>query len=174
MVEELERTYLAKELPNDLNEFPSKEMVDLYIPVSSAHPVLRVRKNGENYEVTKKQPIVSGDASRQSEETIQLSEKEYDALVSIPGKRIAKTRYLYQSQGATFEIDIFRDVLVGLVLVDVEFSSKEVMDKFLAPDFCLIEVTQEKFVAGGELAGKKYLDIEADLQRLGYQRLSDY
>lgn len=160
MVEELERTYLAKEIPVDLRQFPSKEMADLYIPVSFAHPVLRIRKNGEKYEITKKQPIVQGDASRQSEETIPLSEEEYIALISIPGKQVLKTRYFYTLEGIAFEVDIFRGFLAGLILIDVEFPSKEAMTNFSAPGFCLVEVTQEKFVAGGELAGKKYADIE--------------
>ncbi len=39
------------------------------------------------------------------------------------------------------------------------------------PDFCLVEVTQEDFVAGGMLCGKSYEDIKADLDRYGYTKL---
>lgn len=38
------------------------------------------------------------------------------------------------------------------------------------PDFCLADVTQEKFTAGGILAGKKYSDIEAELEKYGYKK----
>ena len=40
------------------------------------------------------------------------------------------------------------------------------------PDFCLADVTQEVFIAGGMLCGKCYKDIEDDLARIGYKKLS--
>ena len=36
--------------------------------------------------------------------------------------------------------------------------SIEEKDAFVAPDFCLVEVTQELFIAGGMLCGKRYAD----------------
>ena len=51
---ELERTFLAKYLPIDLNKFPSKQMQDSYIPKHARHPVLRIRKNGEKIHDYKK------------------------------------------------------------------------------------------------------------------------
>lgn len=45
------------------------------------------------------------------------------------------------------------------------------MGSFQMPDFCLCEVTQEEFIAGGMLCGKRYTDIEADLERFGYKRI---
>ncbi len=47
-MEELERTYLAKELPPDLEKSKSKDMVDIYIPVSANHPHLRIRHRGRH------------------------------------------------------------------------------------------------------------------------------
>ena len=47
----------------------------------------------------------------------------------------------------------------------------EEMEEFTLPDFCLAEVTQEEFIAGGMLSGKKYSDIEADLSRYDYVKL---
>jgi len=39
------------------------------------------------------------------------------------------------------------------------------------PDFCLADVTQEEFLAGGFLAGKKYLDIQSFLDKHGYKKV---
>jgi hypothetical protein len=39
------------------------------------------------------------------------------------------------------------------------------------PDFCLTDVTQELFVAGGVVCGKKYADLESDLQKFNYQKI---
>ena len=171
-MEELERTFLAKELPEGLLTAPSKELLDIYVPSTSEHPNLRIRKLGEKYEITKKYPVVEGDSSRQLEMTVPLTAEEFAELGTIKGKQVLKTRYYYKRDGVDYEIDVFRGDLEGLVLVDVEFLSVEAKDVFLAPEFCLVDVTQEKFVAGGMLCGKTYDDIAEKLGTFGYNKLS--
>ena len=90
-MEEIELTYLPKNLPEMIFQAPSKKMVDIYIPASSEHPFLRIRKSGGKSEITKKQPIKEGDSSHQLETTIPLSEEEYSDLEKISGKRVSKT-----------------------------------------------------------------------------------
>ncbi len=170
-MEELERTYLAKKVSVEMLAAPSKEILDIYLPSTTEHPVLRLRKSGSSFEMTKKQPVVEGDASRQIETTIPLTEAEFAELNSLQGKRVHKIRYYYLHEGIQYEIDVFQDALQGLVLVDVEFSSIAEKDAFIAPDFCLVEVTQEKFIAGGILCGKSYGDIEKQLQQFSYQKI---
>ncbi len=168
---ELEKTYLAKELPSGLENCEHKEIIDIYLPKESKHPVLRLRKNGDKYEITKKKPVEEGDSSKQLEQTIILDKNEFEALQKIPGKRVAKERYLYPYKDVVAEIDVFKEDLQGLVVVDVEFDKEDKKDNFQMPEFCLLDVTQEKFLAGGMLCGKKYQDIEADLEKLGYSKL---
>lgn len=84
---------------------------------------------------------------------------------------MAKTRYYYERDGISYEIDVFKEDLSGLVLVDVEFPSVEDKASFKMPDFCLAEVTQEDFIAGGMLCGKKYQDIKEKLDNFGYKKL---
>ncbi len=170
-MKEIERTYLAKSIPEQLRACLSKEVVDIYFPESSAHPKIRLRKSGERYELTKKQPIRQGDASRQEEQTITLTEQEFNEFSKLPGKRVSKTRYLYDHQGRTAEVDMFKEKLAGLVLVDFEFETIEEKDAFAMPDFCLADVTDEEFIAGGMLCGKGYEDIEKDLKRFAYSKL---
>ena len=169
MMIELERTYLAKELP-DLNNCKFKEIIDVYHPKSKPHPSLRIRKNGNKCEITKKEPI-NNDASHQEEQTIIITEEEFNELTKLEGKKVHKIRYYYDYNGKTAEIDVFQGPLKGLVLVDFEFESSEEKDSFEIPDFCLAEVTQEIFAAGGWLAGKSYEDIESDLKRFNYKKL---
>ena len=170
-MEELERTYLLKEWPSEFAKARSKEMLDIYIPATSEHAVLRIRKSGDKYEITKKQPIEGNDSSRQLETTIPLAEDEYGELSLLQGKRVQKTRFYYEEGGVNYEIDVFRGGLSGLVLVDVEFNSVKRKDTFVMPPWCLAEVTQEKFTAGGVLSGKKYGDIENELNRFGYRKI---
>lgn len=168
---ELERTYLAKFIPNGLADCDRSEMLDVYLPLSSSHPHLRLRKRGNILEMTKKTLINPGDASSQFEQTIILAQDEFDALIKVDGKRVKKNRYYLKRDGYVMEIDIFQDALSGLVLVDIEFNSIKEKDEFQMPDFCLIEVTQEEFLAGGMLCGKSYRDIEMGLIKLGYNKL---
>jgi CYTH domain-containing protein len=169
---EYELTYLPKYLPEDLKNCRYKEIIDIYIPASERHPNLRLRKNGDKFEMTKKILVNESDSSEQIEQTIVLSEDEFSALAAVPGKRVHKNRYYYDYHGRTAEIDIFLDDLAGLVVVDFEFASSEEKNNFVIPDFCLADITQEEFVAGGMLCGKKYEDIEDELKRFGYERLT--
>lgn len=160
---EYEKTYLAKGLPEDLDDHESYVMVDVYFPKDSKHPVLRLRRKGNSYELTKKEPV-GDDKSHQEEHTIPLTKEEFDALAQVDGKRLEKRRYLYDDM----EIDVFEGDLKGLVLVDKEFGSMEELNDFTMPDFCLADVSQEEFIAGGMLCGKRYEDIAGDLERFGY------
>lgn len=170
-MEELERTYLAKYIPEGLEKCAAKRIVDRYIPLESQHPVLRLRKSGEKMELTKKQPAKEGDASCQIEETIPLNKEEYAALFRLPAKAVVKTRYIYPCGEVVAEVDVFEEDLSGLVLVDVEFENVTAKENFKMPEFCLAEVTQDKSTAGGMLAGKKYADIQAYLNRAGYKKI---
>jgi len=67
---------------------------------------------------------------------------------------------------------VFEDGLGGLVVVDFEFESENEKESFEMPDFCLAEVTQETFIAGGVLAGKDYSDIKGELDRFDYISLT--
>jgi adenylate cyclase len=168
---ELERTYLAKFLPEGLKDFPSKEIKDIYIPETEEHPILRIRKRGDKYEITKKQPVNGNDSSEQYEHTISLTKEEFLTLEQVKGKIVRKIRYYYNYKGIQAEVDVFQDDLFGLVLVDFEF--KEIADKntFEMPDFCLVDVTQDKCFAGGMICGKKYSDIQSHLDELGYNKI---
>jgi adenylate cyclase len=167
-MDEFELTYLPKHLPAGLKDAPSKKMLDIYLPTTSAHPSLRVRKQGDTMEITKKQPVRDNDASHQRETTIPLTEAEYADLSKLQGRRIEKTRYYYTESAVSYEVDVFEGELEGLILIDVEFSSKEDKNQFTPPEWFLADVTCEKFIAGGMLCGKRYDEIQGDLLKVGY------
>jgi len=166
---ELERTFLAKHLPENLISAKKKEILDIYIPASAIHPNLRIRKNGDTYEMTKKKPINKDDPSQLRESTIRLNEHEFNDLSLIPGKKVRKIRHFYPHNNHTAQFDIFCDELNGLVLIDFEFDSINEKDRFNMPDFCLVDITKEDFIAGGMLSGKSYQDIEKNLQKFNYK-----
>lgn len=169
---EIEKTYLAKEIPSDLENCIFKEIIDVYIPKYIDHPNIRLRKNGDKFELTKKELVNDGDASHQTEQTIVLRESEFNTFnKQLEGKRVRKIRYNYNYNNRIAEFDVFQDELSGLVLIDFEFETLEEKDNFKMPDFCLADVTHEIFTAGGMICGKTYEDIKNDLKRFGYNKL---
>ena len=168
---ELEKTYLAKLLPEYLKKCKYNEIIDIYIPTYAVHPTLRIRKSGDKYEITKKEPV-EDDPSHQNEETTTLTVDEFEELSkNLVGKRIDKIRYYYPFQGKTAEIDVFQGKLIGLVVVDFEFETVEEKNSFEMPEFCLVDVTSEEFIAGGMICGKSYEDIEEELNNLKYKKI---
>lgn len=168
---ELELTYLAKSLPTRLKELKSKKIIDLYVDNGTDHSDLRIRKNGDRFELTRKTPVNDSDASKQTEVTIPINKTEFESFMPVKARKVEKTRYYFEHDDRTAEIDVFEGKLKGLVVVDFEFNSEEEKDIFEMPDFCLEDVTQETFIAGGVLAGKTYSDIEEELNRFNYTSL---
>ncbi len=166
---ELETTYLAKYLPEWWNQWSHKEIIDAYLPTSTAAGSFRLRKNGEHCEMTKKVPI-DWDVSQQQEYTIPLSREEFKLLVTnLPTKQVHKVRYYYNYEWRAAEIDVFQWELKGLVVVDFEFDTVEEKDNFMMPEFCLVDITPELFIAWSQLCGKNYQDIEQHLTNFNYQ-----
>ncbi|GEM_PF-398705 len=143
-----------------------------FIPGHMRHPIIRIRKKGDIYMMTKKEPE-NGDSSTQKEYTIPLTEGEFRALKEIDGKNLVKVRYYKKYKDRTAEIDVFKGDLEGLVLVDFEFESQNEKESFNPPDFCLADVTQEEFIAGGMLCGKSYEDIENELDEWNYKPIKN-
>ena len=167
---ELERTFLVKDLPKEIEGADYVEIVDTYIPDGPEHSHLRLRKKGNKYSITKKD-LVDDDASEMMEYTIELTAEEYEALCSCSKKRVVKKRYFAKIDGHDAEVDVFGEDLAGLVLVDFEFASVDEKNAFVMPEGMLADVTPEEFIAGGMLAGKKYEDIEGELEKYGYKRV---
>lgn len=169
---ELELTYLAAVIPEAINDVQPIAMEDTYFPEDpEVHAHLRLRAKNERYEITKKTMVDDGDASAHVETTIPLETSEYLALASASMRKISKDRYRVNIDGYPAEVDVFKGVLRGLVLIDFEFQSYEEKANFTPPDVCLTDVTQEEFLAGGVLSGKSYEDIQPYLVRLGYSAL---
>lgn len=171
METELELTYLAKRLPEGMEDVTPQRIVDIYVPDVPWHSHLRLRQKDDKYYITKKMPVNEGDSSVQTENTILLTKEEFEALAKCSKKTVVKDRYKINVGGRLAEIDVFREKLEGLVLMDFEFETEEEKDSFIMPEEALADVTQEEFVAGGMLAGKSYEDLAKDLARFGYQKI---
>lgn len=168
---EIEVTYLAARIPDGLSSCAHKELEDIYFPAAAEHAKMRIRRSGKTYELTKKTPLDQHDAGQQKEENIALTAAEFAALAKGDGRRLVKMRYYLPYNGRVAEVDFFRGDLVGLVVVEFEFESSEAKAKFAMPDFCLTDITQDAYFAGGLLAGKTYAEIAPELARFHYRPL---
>ena len=116
---EIERKYLIKELPKNLENFPHRHLEQGYLCTS---PVVRVRKDDDRYELTYK-----GKGMMVREEyNLVLTKDAYEHLKKkADGRIISKKRYLIPYQSYTIELDIFENDLAPLVLAEVEFETEE-------------------------------------------------
>ena len=157
---EKESTFLLNTIPADLSDWKKEYTKDTYLPPDAGHPMIRLRKRGEKLFMTKKYPKVAGDFSIMIEETINLLDYEYAFLEkNLIGNVLEKTRYSKKYEGCTIEIDEYLGDLAPLKIMDIEWDS-EVIDLDLSHFDIKKEITQQNSLAAGNLAGKKYTEIE--------------
>lgn len=168
---EIEKTYLAKYLPDNLYNCKYVDIEDIYIPKSARHAYLRIRKTSvPSYTITKKEKIDKRSASSHIEHSIEITEEEYNSFKALEGSVVKKRRYFYPYKEHVAEFDIYFSELEGLVLVDFEFMNKGEYMLFEMPDFCLADVTEEEFFAGGVICRSSYASLEKVLIKYNYQR----
>lgn len=156
---EIEKTFLIKDIPKNLDGLKSFQIQQGYI--SPTPSPLRIRQKGDKFELTKKIPLKDNDYSQAEEITIYLTEYEFKKLWPLVENGLEKTRYLVPLEnGLTAELDIFEGKLEGLAFVEVEFDNEDQMNSFVVPDWFGKDVTQEEFSANGYLAGKSFDQIK--------------
>lgn len=134
---EIERKYLLKQLPSNLDSYASKKIAQGYLCTS---PVVRVRRSNDSYYMTYK----GAGLMVREEYNLPLTREAYIHLVQkIDGRLIEKTRYLIPLDcGLTAELDVFEGDLAPLTLVEVEFDSVDAANEFVAPDWFGEDVTE--------------------------------
>ena len=171
---EMERAFLPSSLPSGLNLCNPNTITDIYL--SSADDLMtkiRLRNNnGQKFQLTKKVVVDPSDVSVQDEHHIPLTAQEFAMFSALPGRVVIKDRYDVDIEGNAAEVDIFRGLLSGFVIIEFEFPNLQAKELFVPPEICATEVTQEDFIAGAYLAGKSYADISHDLTRLGYSQIN--
>lgn len=133
---EIEKKYLLKELP-DLSCCEYHKIEQAYLCTG---PVVRVRREDENYYMTYKG---SGLMSRE-EYNLPLTAESYEHLKKkADGNIISKTRYLIPLgvNKLVAEVDIFEKPFAPLIMAEVEFESEEQANAFEAPEWFGEEVT---------------------------------
>ena len=135
---EIERKFLiSKEnLPADLNSYPHHRLEQGYL---STAPVVRIRKEDDNYYLTYK----SKGLMTREEYNLPLNAEAFAHLKEkIDGILIQKRRYLIPlTDKLTIELDVFEGELAPLQLAEVEFETKEEAEHFVPPAWFGEDVT---------------------------------
>ena len=133
---EIERRFLVEQLPEQLDTVPHKRFEQGYL---STAPVLRVRREGDEYVFTYKG---QGGLARE-EVNLPLNPEAYAHLIQkADGLIIQKTRYfLTQESGLLIEMDLFEGDLYPLKIAEVEFSSVEEAHSYQPEDWFGEEIT---------------------------------
>ena len=161
---EIEKTFLIKNLPQNLSDYKFVKIKQGYLSPSPSP--LRIRQKDNYFEITKKIPLKQGDYSSVEEINIPLTEFEFQKLWNLTDRHLEKTRYFIPlSDGLIGELDIFENDLQGLYFIEIEFSSKEQMDSFVAPDWFGKDITQDDFSTNSFLAGKNFNQIKAFFEK---------
>jgi CYTH domain-containing protein len=154
---EIERKFLVKfaswqNLFDLLDNLVSiKRIEQVYLRSIKGDPSARIRKTVEGFrskktyfDINQKKQL---GAAKNKEVEKRISESEYKKLLSHkdPSKKIlTKTRLVFNYQNQIFELDIFKDYLDGLKILEIELESEN--QKIDLPPYLKIvrEITDEE------------------------------
>ncbi|MBQ2706595.1 MAG: CYTH domain-containing protein [Agathobacter sp.] len=133
---EIERKFLVKYLPENMEKFEQKRISQGYI---CTNPVVRIRRSNDDYFLTYKS---KGLMAREEYEMPLTAEAFEHMLPKIDGILIDKIRYMVPlDEKRVAELDIFQGTLAPLRLVEVEFESIEEANAFVPPAWFGDDVT---------------------------------
>jgi adenylate cyclase len=146
---EIERKFLVKEVPENIDSYPSEEISQGYLSVTDNGTEIRLRKKGQGYFLTVKR----GKGMKRHETEIQLLEKQFDVLwPQTEGMRVGKKRIRIPTENVVIELDIYSGTLEGLKTAEVEFETQDEADAFTPPSWLDREITQDERYKNKNLA----------------------
>ena len=146
---EIERKFVVKQVPADLNKLTGAIIRQGYIIASEDGIEMRIRQKGDCYYQT----IKTGTGLTRTEVEIKLSQDQFERMWPYTeGQRVNKTRYTLPVGDHTAELDLFEGDLDGLILVEVEFDSVEVSEGFVPPVWFGRDVTEDDRYKNKQLA----------------------
>lgn len=172
---EIRRVFLIPDLPEPLTKASSHlQIFDNYIENTRLRlRSLRVPETKQwTFILEQRYPCNIEDLSIWKTSEILLNETEHAVFEQFEGREIRKNervetnevrfnRYFYDYVGKQLAIDIFLGTLWGLNLAKAFFETEKEMSEFKAPEFVILEITNEAFFTGANLAGKNITDVKS-------------
>lgn len=172
---EIERKFLVK-LPMEWSQLSEmfddlvtiKRITQTYLIPKEGEQAARIRKTIEGlkddlkteYHFNQKKPV---DAGVHEETEREISQADYNRYLkkSDPKKHsVEKTRFVIRYNDQDFELDVFKNDLAGLAILEIELEDKN--DTVELPPFLKVvkEVTKDKRYTNYSLADRKYHEDE--------------
>ena len=146
---EIERKFLVRETPRDIETHSAVEILQGYLAVSDDGTEVRLRNIGQAYILT----VKSGKGIRREEREAALSREQFERLWPMTeGKRIEKKRHVISKSGFTIELDIYQGALEGLITAEVEFKTQNEAESFIPPLWLDLDVTLDERYKNKNLA----------------------
>lgn len=176
---EIEKKFLVKELPKDLDGYPCHVIEQGYLNV---YPAIRVRREDDIFYMTYKGDIGSDKDNEKrigkTEYNMPLDRGSYEHLVSkADGNMIRKKRYLIplnkdaytgeyldKRQGLIemiktgelkIELDVFNEPFEGTVIAEVEFPDEDAAENYVPADWFDKEVTGDHRYSNAYMSAMK-------------------
>jgi CYTH domain-containing protein len=148
---EIERKFLVSEIPTDLSAYKLRIIEQGYL---STHPVVRVRRDNDDYYLTYK----GGGMMAREEYNLPLTKEAYEhLLLKADGNIIRKHRYeIPDGSGKTIELDVFDGVFEGTILAEVEFDSIEEANAYQPPAWLIKDVTNDRSYHNSNMSKKVF------------------
>lgn len=154
MALEIERKFLVKDIPMDIEQFPHKEIIQGYFNDPSTGKSIRVRHIWDEYKVTRKKWY----GLVREEIEANISKEEFDQLrFQVENHFLEKTRYELPYDGLTIELDVYKN-LQWLKTAEVEFASKRDAKKFIVPERFGEELTRMREATNSYIANHGLAD----------------
>ena len=148
MALEIERKFLVKTLPADIESFPHQEIIQWYFNDPSTGKSIRVRHIWDAYKITRKKWY----GLVREEIEADITKEEFDQFrFQVENHFLEKTRYTIPYNGLTLELDVYKN-LQWLKTVEVEFASKRDAKNFIAPEWFSEELTRMRETTNNYIA----------------------
>ncbi len=146
---EIERKFLVKRLPPDLDKYENRKIDQGYLAVKRNGTQVRLRKAGDDHTITLKR----GRGVARHEWEVELTPAQFAELwPATQGRRLTKTRYDVPFGDHTVEVDVYSGRNKGLTVAEVEFDDEEQCARFQPPDWFGKEVSGKARYSNVKLA----------------------
>lgn len=163
---EYERKFLLTKLPDSASYCRYYEIVQAYLKDEATGDWIRIRREGgsggmctlsikrkcSDDQAVKKGSEADLSAFRKIESERRISEEEFERMLEKSDRVVLKTRYEVPVGRKVAEIDVYHGKLVGLLTVEVEFSSMEELRAFKPPEWFGPEISGDKRYRNRKLA----------------------
>ncbi len=151
-VVEHERRWRLDEVPAGVRD--PRRITDRYLDGTRLRLRLVESPDGEvlQRKLGHKRRVDPGDPSAAMYTSLYLDVSEWQTLSELPGRGLAKTRWLLDVGEWLAAVDAYED---GLILLEIDFGSESAMRSFQPPPWLTEEVTADEAFTGGRLAGRR-------------------